>query len=78
MNSAAYDPPVTAWDARQQLVLDILASHQAYQPAWLVGRLWVRVRGWRCVAPHCGRRWPCPEAAWAQAELRGHVDGMAK
>lgn len=68
-----YDPPVTTWPARQRLAQDILATHQPRRSTLRLGRLWARLRGWRCAEPSCGRRWPCPEATWARAELIGRV-----
>lgn len=78
MKRTVYRPPVTTWDARQRLAHDILATHQPRRSTLRIGRLWERLRGWRCADPHCRRRWPCPEATWARVELLGRVYASAQ
>lgn len=78
MRGKAYDPPVTSWNARQRLAADILVTHQPRRSGLRLGRLWGRLRGWRCADAHCRRRWPCPEAIWARRELVGRVYASAQ
>lgn len=56
---SVYDPGLVWPEARRQHAEQVQRVHRARTVRW-----W-RLR--RCGA--CCRRWPCPEYAWAQAEL---------